>query len=298
MEVYPLSLCLRLLPTRTKAASMSDLTISCAATVADLRKAVAKEFLMSEAEAGDTKLYFTTFGTRQLIDRDQDAESLDSPDLHFSHKDVIEVEPAEEGPGPDRGAAGGAPLAKGSGGGVPAEAEAEGSLPNGGHLPDVIALPYYGPAAASSSSPVTPPAPASTIGGGAGIAGGYSYGGGVGLGSGAGAGAGASSSSYSLYGGYSSFSAAKDEVLLAPVSSLVGSSSGRAGLGNLGNTCFMNSSLQCLAHTAPLSAYFLDGRYASELNRESPYGQKGELAEAYAALLKQLYVCVRVRVRV
>jgi ubiquitin carboxyl-terminal hydrolase 36/42 len=33
------------------------------------------------------------------------------------------------------------------------------------------------------------------------------------------------------------------------------------GLGNLGNTCFLNSSLQCLAHTPPLTEYLLSGHH-------------------------------------
>ena len=47
---------------------------------------------------------------------------------------------------------------------------------------------------------------------------------------------------------------------------------GVVGLQNLGNTCFMNSMLQCLSNTQPLTEYFLSDQYLEELNVDNVLG--------------------------
>jgi ubiquitin C-terminal hydrolase len=64
---------------------------------------------------------------------------------------------------------------------------------------------------------------------------------------------------------------------------------GVCGLQNLGNTCFMNSALQCLSHTAALTSYFLQGHHQSEINSSNPLGLGGQLANAYAKTLEELW---------
>ena len=68
------------------------------------------------------------------------------------------------------------------------------------------------------------------------------------------------------------------------------SSSGICGSVNLGNTCFMNSSIACISNCTELTYFFLSGQYKKEINKNSKYGLKGKLAQSWYDLLYKYWV--------
>jgi ubiquitin C-terminal hydrolase len=59
---------------------------------------------------------------------------------------------------------------------------------------------------------------------------------------------------------------------------------GRTGLSNLGNTCYLNSILQCLSSETKLLEYFLTNNYKNELNQSD--GIAHEFSEIVNAIWK------------
>ncbi|VDM33160.1 unnamed protein product [Hydatigera taeniaeformis] len=64
---------------------------------------------------------------------------------------------------------------------------------------------------------------------------------------------------------------------------------GVCGLSNLGNTCFMNSAIQCIASVAPLRSYVIDDRFEDNINSENKLGSGGNIARAFARLMRQMW---------
>uniref|UniRef100_A0A8C8DEH9 ubiquitinyl hydrolase 1 n=1 Tax=Oncorhynchus tshawytscha TaxID=74940 RepID=A0A8C8DEH9_ONCTS len=61
------------------------------------------------------------------------------------------------------------------------------------------------------------------------------------------------------------------------------------GLSFMSTLCFSPCFVQCLSNTPPLTEYFLQSAYLEELNFTNPLGMKGEIAEAYADVIKQMW---------
>lgn len=64
---------------------------------------------------------------------------------------------------------------------------------------------------------------------------------------------------------------------------------GIVGLHNMGNTCYMNSSIQCLSHTPILRDYFTSKAYLNDINRTNPLGYEGRLAQVSYVLINALW---------
>lgn len=64
---------------------------------------------------------------------------------------------------------------------------------------------------------------------------------------------------------------------------------GIVGFKNIGNTCYMNSAMQCLVHIDFLKTFLIENQFESMINEDNPIGAKGDLIKSLAALVKEYW---------
>ncbi|KAK2701988.1 hypothetical protein QYM36_019377 [Artemia franciscana] len=64
---------------------------------------------------------------------------------------------------------------------------------------------------------------------------------------------------------------------------------GFVGLDNIGNTCYLNSVIQCLINTIELKNYFEVSSFMEDINRDNPLGTNGSCAINFSAVLRKLW---------
>ena len=69
---------------------------------------------------------------------------------------------------------------------------------------------------------------------------------------------------------------------------------GHCGLMNLGNTCFLNSILQCLFHVMPLTDYILTNEFSEDIEQSNKITLEFKLFYAYTKLIENVWTCNRV----
>lgn len=79
------------------------------------------------------------------------------------------------------------------------------------------------------------------------------------------------------------------EVSSTPKEKTKESRMGLTGLKNIGNTCYMNSALQCLSNCRGLTNYILANKYKADKNTDNVLGSKCKVVEAFAGLINRMW---------